>query len=227
MGALLAMPPDSRAATNPAPVAFRMAVRTNLPAGLRLNLQTNSAPTVPAVGVAVAKTNLLATSPKAGTNATPGFGGTLQRIQASRAFYPVVGGLTLCLAVVLLYRVLKPRAARSLAPGTGVTGSKLAGKVPGARFRGASVHSCNVLEMGPLARQIWQFDARGGSFVFGREQTCLEKDPLPARLIAKDWRALLRPSLNIAWVPPEHVFLRVVQLPRSDFSELRTFMGQS
>ena len=42
---------------------------------------------------------------------------------------------------------------------------------------------------------------------------------LPARLIAKDWRGLFQRKLNIAWLPPEHAFLRVAQFPRSDFQE--------
>ena len=41
----------------------------------------------------------------------------------------------------------------------------------------------------------------------------------PPALIAKDWRSLWQRKLNIAWLPPEHVFLRVAQFPVSDFDE--------
>ena len=80
-------------------------------------------------------------------------------------------------------------------------------------------HSCNVLQVGPEARQLWQFDARNGGFVLNREQTSFAGEGLPGRIINKDWRALWQRKLNVAWLAPEHVFLRVVQLPASDFNE--------
>jgi hypothetical protein len=80
-------------------------------------------------------------------------------------------------------------------------------------------HSCNVLLVGAEARQLWQFDARNGGFVLNREQTSFAGEPLPARIINKDWRALWQRKLNVAWLAPENVFLRVIQLPRSDSGE--------
>ncbi len=80
-------------------------------------------------------------------------------------------------------------------------------------------HSCNVLQVSAEARQIWQFDARNGAFVLNRQQTSFAGEPLPARLVAKDWRTLWQPRLNIAWLSPEQVFLRVAQFPASDFNE--------
>jgi len=84
---------------------------------------------------------------------------------------------------------------------------------------GTRWHSCNVLKVGAEARQLWQFDARNGGFVLNREQTSFEGEPLPAHIINKDWRALWQRKLNVAWLAPENVFLRVVQLPRSDMAE--------
>ncbi len=80
-------------------------------------------------------------------------------------------------------------------------------------------HSCNVLQVGPEARQLWQFDARNGGFVLNREETSFPGQGLPGRIINKDWRALWQRKLNVAWLAPEHVFLRVAQLPASTFSE--------
>ncbi len=81
-----------------------------------------------------------------------------------------------------------------------------------------AIHSCNVLQVNPEARRLWQFDAHGGGFALNREQTSVAGDPLPA-VVAKNWRSLFQHKLNIAWLPPEHVFVRVVQLPMSDFNE--------
>jgi hypothetical protein len=80
-------------------------------------------------------------------------------------------------------------------------------------------HSCNVLRATADRRQLWQFDARNGRFVLEREHTVPAGQPLPAPWVAKTWRALWQPRLNVAWLPPENVFLRVVHLPRADFAE--------
>ena len=43
-------------------------------------------------------------------------------------------------------------------------------------------------------------------------------------LVTKNWRALWQKKLNIAWLPAEQVFLRVVQLPKCDTAELRSMV---
>ena len=82
-----------------------------------------------------------------------------------------------------------------------------------------SVQSCNVLQAEIEPRQLWQFDARNGGFTLNRQQTAPPGEPLPARIVAKDWRSLFQRKLNVAWLPSEHVFLRVAQFPLSDFKE--------
>ena len=76
-------------------------------------------------------------------------------------------------------------------------------------------HSCNVLHVGADKRRVWQFDARNGQFALGREQTAAGGEALPYALVTKTWRSLWQPKLNIAWLPPENVFLRVIQIPRA------------
>ncbi len=77
-------------------------------------------------------------------------------------------------------------------------------------------HSCNVLQIAPDANRLWQFEARGGGFVLNREH---HGPSLPARFVAKSWSSLWQPKLNVAWLPPDHVFLRVIELPKSNFDE--------
>jgi hypothetical protein len=81
------------------------------------------------------------------------------------------------------------------------------------------VHSCNVLQIAAEERQLWQFGAQNGGFVLSRQQTSVPGEALPKHLVAKSWRTLFQPKLNVAWLPSEQVFLRVAHLPRSDFSE--------
>ena len=39
------------------------------------------------------------------------------------------------------------------------------------------------------------------------------------KFVAKSWTSFWQPKLNVAWLPPEKVFLRVIELPKSSFDE--------
>jgi hypothetical protein len=85
-------------------------------------------------------------------------------------------------------------------------------------------NSCNVLQVAPDANRLWRFAAKGGNFVLDREQKVPGGGPLPSRLVAKSWSSLWQPKLNVAWLPPESVFLRVVELPKSPFEETQAMV---
>jgi hypothetical protein len=85
-------------------------------------------------------------------------------------------------------------------------------------------HSCNVLALDGGARHLWQFATGGSRVTLASESGGADTGPLPARAVAKDWRTLMQPRLNVAWLPAEHVFLRVVQLPGTDFAELQSMV---
>jgi len=76
-------------------------------------------------------------------------------------------------------------------------------------------NSCNILQTAP-ARRLWHFDAKSGGFVLDREHG---GDSLPKGATAKSWSSLWQPKLNVAWLPPENIFLRVIELPKSNFDE--------
>lgn len=78
-------------------------------------------------------------------------------------------------------------------------------------------HSCNILHTAPDANRLWQFDAKSGAL--NRETSSVPGQPLPAKHVAKSWTSLWQPKLNVAWLPPENVFLRVIELPKSSFGE--------
>jgi hypothetical protein len=78
---------------------------------------------------------------------------------------------------------------------------------------------CNILHVGPDACHLWQFDAKSDGSAPVREHAGTVGGALPFNLVAKSWRSLWQPKLNVAWLPPEHVFLRVIELPRSSFEE--------
>jgi len=85
-------------------------------------------------------------------------------------------------------------------------------------------HSCNVLHTGADRRRVWQFDARNRGFALNREESLGQDQPLPYTLVTKTWRSLWQGKLNVAWLPPESVFLRVAQLPKSSFAETRAMV---
>jgi len=85
-------------------------------------------------------------------------------------------------------------------------------------------NSCNILQVAPNANRLWRFDAKGGNFVLDREQKIPGGEPLPPRWVAKSWSSLWQPRLNVAWLPPENVFLRVIELPKSSFEETQAMV---
>ena len=76
-----------------------------------------------------------------------------------------------------------------------------------------------VLEPGSEARQLWVFAAGKKGFTLSQEETVPAAQPLPEKLVAKDWKTLFQPKLNIALLPPGKVFLRVIQLPAGPLDE--------
>jgi len=77
-------------------------------------------------------------------------------------------------------------------------------------------HSANVLQATAKAKNLWQFNIRGTNPNLAREESKLPNEPLPPKLVAKDWQTLYQPKLNVAWLPADKVFLRVLQLPPAD-----------
>ncbi|HTL56008.1 MAG TPA: hypothetical protein VL361_10040 [Candidatus Limnocylindrales bacterium] len=226
LAALVCLDCFAEAATNLAPMPQRIrGLGTNMfPAGPRPGIGTNqfsrppaSRPRTNVVAAPVVRTPVTNTPAPVSAPAPASSSAivdTLRRWQQSPAFYPAVG-FALVLVVLVLFRAFKGTEKA-------VEKKRAPSPVGRARMRKAgtkAVHSCNVLEVTTQARQVWQFDARGGSYVLSREQTCLDGEPLPSKLVGKDWRSFFQPRLNIAWLPSEQVFLRVAQLPKSDADE--------
>jgi hypothetical protein len=164
-----------------------------------------------------AGTNAVAVGPQTNVKTNSAFAETFHRLQSHPAFYPALALIPLGIGAILLLVSFKQKskpATPVAASATQIITRPLLRK-PGK----TNVHACNVLQVRSDARQVWQFGARAGSFVLNREQTSYPGEPLPTKLIAKDWRSLWQPKLNVAWLPPESVFLRVAQFPRSAFSE--------
>lgn len=89
----------------------------------------------------------------------------------------------------------------------------------GQKVKPARIHTCNVLQPGAEKIHLWQFGISGTDVRPGAEHTGLAGQPLPPELAGKSWHCLWQPKVNVAWLPIDQVFLRVVQLPTKEFSE--------
>jgi len=142
-----------------------------------------------------------------------------RQFQNPAVLYPVVIGLSVLLVVVwVLYRkrLAKTKAVEPAPLSPSLTAVSLRPTAPSGRI---SIQACNVLQVRPEERRLWRFDAHGNHFNLDREHVSRGGESLPAGLVAKSWRTLWQRKLNVAWLPAEFVFLRVVQLPRSSFEE--------
>jgi hypothetical protein len=97
-------------------------------------------------------------------------------------------------------------------------------EVPGSCVKKKRFHSCNVLDSSPVERHLWHFNVERNDVKLQKEETVAAAAPLPPKLVAKDWSELVQPKLNIAWLPADQVFLRVVQLPVVDRAELMSML---
>ena len=81
---------------------------------------------------------------------------------------------------------------------------ELAGRNPGVATRLEVEEVCepavrHTVTVGQLERAL------------GREHRVPHADALPAKGVAKTWSSLWQPKLNVAWLPHESVFLRVIE----------------
>ena len=89
----------------------------------------------------------------------------------------------------------------------------------GEKLKKSRWHSANVLDLGAHSRRLWQFSVNDGKLNVTRDQTLSANEAPPDKQVAKSWSELWQSKLNVAWLPADKVFLRVIQLPGSDFAE--------
>ena len=167
----------------------------------------------PAAAVSGGKTNIA----KAGTNAPAGLVQNLRQLSANRLFYPIIGGVALLLGGVLAFLAFKPQKKVAVDAASGEVPAMAAHPVK--KVSKKVFHHCNILQVDGSESRLWQFDTRSGQCALTREQLTPGDGPLPPAMAVKSWTTLWQPKLNVAWLPAEQVFVRVAQLPRSDFAE--------
>jgi hypothetical protein len=89
----------------------------------------------------------------------------------------------------------------------------------GEKLKKVRWHSANVLDVGVRARHLWQFSVHDRQFNVTRDQPLSPNETPANNLVAKSWSAIWKPRFNVAWLPADKVFLRVLHLPGSDLAE--------
>lgn len=89
----------------------------------------------------------------------------------------------------------------------------------GEKLKKSRWHSANVLDVAAQSRHLWQFSVSDKKFEITRDHPLASTEAPSETLVAKSWGEIWKPKLNVAWLPADKVFLRVVHLPGSDAAE--------
>jgi hypothetical protein len=142
----------------------------------------------------------------------------------------LVGGLVTDLLLCWLGVWLVRRSLRKPAAAADTTGSleSAPGQTAAVTFTSSPRVSnkhwrvCNILRAGPEPARLWQFEAARATLI--REHNGVAGLPLPPNLRGKTVRTLWQPTLNVAWLPPENVFVRVAHFPVGAPEETRAMV---
>ncbi len=85
-------------------------------------------------------------------------------------------------------------------------------------------NTCNVLSAEPTSREVWRFTRNGSRCVPAGQKTAGLTEVLPEKWVAKGWSHLWNPKLNVAWLPADKVFLRVLHLPPCEEAEVHSMV---
>ncbi|MGE3312358.1 MAG: hypothetical protein AB7O66_20525 [Limisphaerales bacterium] len=80
------------------------------------------------------------------------------------------------------------------------------------------LNNCNVVMDVAGRTRLWSF-ARPDARPIASTEVSAE-ETLPPKVVGKGWAQLVRPSMNIAWLADQPVFLQLVHLPTDDPSEI-------
>lgn len=86
--------------------------------------------------------------------------------------------------------------------------------------RKSAPSGCNLLVLHGASRRLFQFQVSKGRPEPAGDLAVAEGAALPEKAVGRDWRFLLRPRLDLAWLPMDTVFIRTVELPACDPAEV-------
>ena len=110
----------------------------------------------------------------------------------------------------------------ALPPGspTAPTPAPVAAAVIPKTARGTNWRQATVLSATGDTRRLWRFKVQKDSVGTPEELKLIPGKPLPDSVVGKGWNTLMAPSLNVAWLPADQVFLQILQLPSGPLEEV-------
>ena len=94
----------------------------------------------------------------------------------------------------------------------------------GKRTSSPRWQACNVLQSVPPHTRLWQYSVSHSGVTLSAQHEFAQGQAMPAKSIERGWTELWRPRLNVAWLPADQVYLRVVHLPKGEPGELRPML---
>lgn len=85
-------------------------------------------------------------------------------------------------------------------------------------------HSCHVLQWVQPTPRLWQFTVSNDQITLAEQKELTDDSSRSLRSLQRGWKDLWRPRLNVAWLPADHVYLRVVHLPKGEPDELQPML---
>ncbi len=85
-------------------------------------------------------------------------------------------------------------------------------------------HSCDVFQSVPPVSRFWRFAINNGKVSLNAELELQPGQTVSPKLGRRGWGNLWHPQLNVAWLPPDQVYLRVVHLPMGEPEELQPML---
>ena len=80
--------------------------------------------------------------------------------------------------------------------------------------------SCNLIEPAIEGSRLWQFSASSKKVRLSGDLRVPENEGPPAKVVTKTWTDIFSRKMNMATIPTEKVFLRIVNLPECEPEEL-------
>lgn len=86
--------------------------------------------------------------------------------------------------------------------------------------KSANWRHAHILAGAGDSRRLWRFKVGRDSVSAPEELKLTPGKALPTKVVGKGWNTLLSPSLNVAWLPPDDVYLQILQLPSGPLEEV-------
>ena len=80
-------------------------------------------------------------------------------------------------------------------------------------------NDCNLIQFRESEARLWHFAVSEKQVTQKSQLTHSESTPLPQAQVEQAWRQFFKKRLNLSWIPSEHLYLRVIDMPACEDRE--------